>query len=161
VGAGIWSSNRCTRAAIKAHGVSKCVRLLFTLQARAVLIESMDNNVSIRPHTMGVRLTEQGEVYCTICRSNDAWVQVNLDGIYTYLCTLCWSSLADFVANPAFVVMSPPLCTLVSGKCLRVTLSHWSGTWRGSIQTSAAGVTMSICLRAACTASRWVRVGSE
>lgn len=55
------------------------------------------NRISTARGSLGVRLTDTA--HCSCCR-NDAWIQINIDGIWSYLCTLCWQRLTTYVDSP-------------------------------------------------------------
>lgn len=55
------------------------------------------NRISTARGTLGARLTDTD--HCSACPA-DAWVQLNIDGVWSYLCASCWSRLASCVASP-------------------------------------------------------------
>lgn len=62
-------------------------------------MRNIENRITVARGSLGVKLLEADEAHCSVCGS-DAWVQLNIDGIWSYLCTLCWRRLTDFVAAP-------------------------------------------------------------
>lgn len=81
-------------------GAGRGNRAVFTHgQPSALVVGMTENRITVARGSLGVRLTEADEVACSCCR-RDAWIQVNIDGIYSYLCAPCWQRLLQYVESP-------------------------------------------------------------
>jgi hypothetical protein len=68
-------------------------------------MRAIENRISYSRHTLGAQLWDDNR--CSVCGVNDAWMRINIDGVWSYLCTACWAKLGEFVANPLKAPESP------------------------------------------------------